>query len=92
MAGLNNYLAEQHTPVATLTMVASTTGGQPDSSAGQNMQQGQNSGADAQAHAATTTPAGISTAAASTTAASPAATGSIETINPAVGHHISVMA
>lgn len=92
MAGLNNYLAEQHTPVATLTMAVSTTGGQPDASAGQSMQQGQNSGSDAQAHASSTAPASISTAAASTAAASPAATGPTETINPAVGHHISVMA
>jgi flagellar hook-length control protein FliK len=92
MAGLNNYLAEQHTPVATLTMAASSTGSQPDPNTGQNMQQGQNSGSEAQAHAATTTPASTLTAAPSTAAASPAASGSIETINPAIGHHISVMA
>ncbi len=38
LAGLNAYLAEQHSPVATLTMAAPDTSGM-ESGAGQNMQQ-----------------------------------------------------
>ena len=39
LAGLNAYLAEQHTPVATLTMAAASGGG-AETGAGQSMQQG----------------------------------------------------
>ena len=39
LAGLNAYLAEQHTPVATLTL-ASAGGGEAETSAGAGMQQG----------------------------------------------------
>jgi hypothetical protein len=47
LAGLNSYLAEQHTPVATLTMAAASGGG-VEAGAGQSMQQGagQNLGQD----------------------------------------------
>ncbi len=49
LAGLNSYLAEQHTPVATLTMAAASGGGL-ETGAGQSMQQGagQNPGQDAE--------------------------------------------
>ncbi len=49
LAGLNSYLAEQHTPVATLTMAAASSGGL-ETGAGQSMQQGagQNPGQDAE--------------------------------------------
>ncbi len=46
LAGLNSYLAEQHMPVAALTVAAFADGESSDAGAGQNMQQqaGQNSG------------------------------------------------
>jgi hypothetical protein len=92
MEGLNNYLAEQHTPVATLTMAASFGGSQPDANTGQNMQQqGQNHGAGAQGQPTTTASASVSTSSAAVTMSVPANAVATHVSNPA-SRYISVMA
>lgn len=89
LAGLNSYLAEQHAPVATLTMSTSAES-QRDAGAGQGaQQQEQNHGSGAQTQPATAAPA--STAAARTAATADSDSGPIETVNPA-SRYVSVMA
>lgn len=93
LAGLNSYLAEQHMPVAALTVAAFADGESSDAGAGQNMQQqaGQNSGQGAPVE----TPAGArpdaSAPGPAETAATRALGGLIEVSNPG-SRYVSVMA
>jgi hypothetical protein len=99
LAGLNSYLAEQHTPVATLTMAAASGSGL-ETGAGQSMQQGagQNLGQDAERN---TTQWQSSLRPSTTTITTPAVRGTVTesggldgvaSMGEMRGRHISVMA
>jgi hypothetical protein len=100
LAGLNAYLAEQHTPVATLTL-ATTGGGGIETSSSQSMQQGagQNLGQDAErntpAQSQSSSPPGTATIPAAAALGAEAESGKFDAVaytGEMRGKHISVMA
>ncbi len=100
LAGLNSYLAEQHTPVASLTMSAASGGG-AETGAGQSMQQGtgQNLGQDAERNTPTQSQSSLQAETATIPAAAGRGTGignggfdGVVPMGEMRGRHISVMA
>ncbi len=98
LAGLNSYLAEQHMPVASLTMAAASGGG-AETGAGQSMQQGtgQNLGQDGERNPGTESPSSLLAGTATIPAVAARATGNGGFDGPVPtgemrGRHISVMA
>jgi hypothetical protein len=93
LAGLNAYLADEHTPVATLTLAAAGGGG-AETGLGQNMQHGSDPNAEQSAPAQTQSSAQAST---ELGAARATETGSSGLDAPALlgemrGRYVSVMA
>jgi hypothetical protein len=94
LAGLNNYLEQQHTPVASLTMAASADGG-TDRGVGQGTQQqaGQNGGQGANSESQTNTMSSPSTTVASrSTSAETGGSAGGEMASAVGGRYVSVMA
>ena len=98
LAGLNSYLAEQHTPVASLTMAAAS-GSEVETGTGRNLHQGagQNLGQDAERNTATQSQSTPQPGAATIPAAAAQAPGTSEfdgvvPMGEMRGRHISVMA
>jgi hypothetical protein len=96
LAGLNAYLTEQHTPVATLTLAASG-GNSAEAGAGQSMQQdtGQNAQGNTPAQAHVSSQSGASAIAsppAQTAANESGGLNSLTEMGETRGVHISVMA
>jgi hypothetical protein len=96
LAGLNAYLAEQHTPVETLTLAAASGGG-IETNTGQNMQQGTSPDAERNtpAQSQTTLQPGTATgpaAAARGTEVESCKFDAIAYVGEMRGRHISVMA
>ncbi len=98
LAGLNSYLAEQHTPVASLTMAAASGGG-AGTGGGQSMQQGtgQNLGQDGGRNTGTESQSSLQAGTATIPAVAARATGNggfdgVVPTGEMRGRHISVMA
>jgi hypothetical protein len=96
LAGLNSYLAEQHTPVASLT-IAGGSGSEVETGAGQNLQQGagQNLGQDAERNSPAQSQSSRRPGEASIPVARDAGTGGFDGVvfmAEVRGGHISVMA
>jgi hypothetical protein len=96
LAGLNDYLAEHHTPVETLTMASPEgygSGGGMDHGGSQGMNQGSGQGAGQSSSAGTESGGPVVSSAASpailASASAPQATAHVSSLR---GGHISVMA
>jgi hypothetical protein len=99
LAGLNSYLAEQHSPVSTVTLANSEDRWSGlDQSANQSMQQGsgqnpgQNGPSESSSSVQTSTAAITGTASSRVTASTASLDGATQTAVRPGGHHISVVA